>query len=156
MMTQVSYLVPILGFYLTFLCGFLATDVSTWIFSVLSLLLDGERGWISAYSSCRMYKSPSLLQFTPNLCLRVYPGFVLSFMTIFLQFISTSIQYKHTWSALVARSRILMHFSFRDKYCNCSATQMRAGVFRLYNLVGLGDWMAERRLAHIWKLLFLS
>lgn len=31
---------------------------------------------------------------------------------------------------------------------------MGAGVFRLYNLIYLGDWMAPGRLAHIWKLLF--
>ena len=31
--------------------------------------------------------------------------------------------------------------------------QMAAGIFRPYNLVGFGEWMAERRLAHIWKLL---
>lgn len=101
-----------------------------------------------------VHHSPRLLQFIPYLFLRVDPGFVLSFMTMFLKFNPTLIQYQHTWSALLVGSGILMQFSLLGKCCNCLAMQMGAGVFRPYNLVGLGDRMAERRLAHIWKLLF--
>lgn len=100
------------------------------------------------------HHSPGLLQFIPNLVLRVDPGYILSFMTMFLKFNLTLIHYQHTWSALVVGSRILTELSLQGKYCNSSAMQIGAGVFRLYNLIYLGDWMAEGRLTHIWKLLF--
>lgn len=98
------------------------------------------------------HHSPGLLQFIPNFVLGVDPGYILSFMTMFLKF--NFIHYQHTWSALVAGSRISTQFSLQGKYCNISAIQIGAGIFRLYNLIYLRDWMAEGRLAHIWKLIF--
>lgn len=98
------------------------------------------------------HRSPGLLQLIPNLVLGVDPGYIFSFMTMLLKF--NFIHYQHTWSALVVGSRILTQFSLQGKYCNISAMQIGADIFRLYNLIYLRDWMAEGRLTHIWKLIF--